>query len=51
MGGGRRQLRAWLEYIAQSAIDWLDDLDAADAEREDDGEGGGNEDGDGRSAA
>lgn len=29
-------LRAWLEYVAQSAIDWLDALDAAEAEREDD---------------
>jgi hypothetical protein len=22
------QLRAWLEYVAQTAIDWLDELDA-----------------------
>lgn len=32
-------LRAWLEYVAQFAIDWLDELDAADEDREDD-EGG-----------
>lgn len=32
-------LRAWLEYVAQTAIDWLDALDAADEDREDD-EGG-----------
>ncbi|WP_293377746.1 hypothetical protein [Phenylobacterium sp. SCN 70-31] len=30
------RLRAWLEHVAQTAIDWLDDLDAADADREDD---------------
>lgn len=40
-----RGLRQWLEYVAQFAIDWLDDLDAGDAdheddEREDDREGG-----------
>lgn len=29
-------LRAWLEYVAQTAIDMLDALDAADADREDD---------------
>lgn len=28
------ELRAWLEYIAQTAIDLLDDLDAAELERE-----------------
>ncbi|HUO21695.1 MAG TPA: hypothetical protein VMU59_04200 [Caulobacteraceae bacterium] len=38
------ELRAWLEYVAQTAIDWLDALDAQDAdleddEREDDAEG------------
>jgi hypothetical protein len=32
-------LRAWLEHVAQTAIDWLDALDAADDDREDD-EGG-----------
>ncbi|MDE2104154.1 MAG: hypothetical protein KGL39_43355 [Patescibacteria group bacterium] len=43
--GERRagDLRAWLEHVAQSAIDWLDDLDAPlvdleDDEREDDRE-------------
>jgi hypothetical protein len=30
------RLRAWLEYVAQTAIDWLDELDAADTEFEDD---------------
>lgn len=30
------RLRAWLEYVAQTAIDWLDDLDAAQADLEDD---------------
>lgn len=34
--GGGAALRAWLEHVAQAAIDWLDDLDAAGAEREDD---------------
>lgn len=34
--GDRAQLRAWLEYVAQTAIDWLDELDAAEAELEDD---------------
>jgi hypothetical protein len=28
------QLRAWLEYVAQTAIDMLDALDAADEDRE-----------------
>lgn len=32
-------LRAWLEYVAQTAIDWLDELDAQTADLEDD-EGG-----------
>lgn len=32
-------LRAWLEYVAQMAIDWLDELDAATEDLEDD-EGG-----------
>jgi hypothetical protein len=37
-GGGERpvQLRAWLEYVAQQAIDWLDELDAATEDLEDD---------------
>lgn len=35
-GGGDQSLRQWLEYVAQEAIDWLDELDAAAAEREDD---------------
>lgn len=30
------RLRAWLEYVAQTAIDMLDELDAAGDEREDD---------------
>ena len=36
---GERQLRAWLEYVAETAIDWLDALDRAggDREPEDDG--------------
>jgi len=29
-------LRAWLEYIAEEAIGWLDDLDAAGTDLEDD---------------
>ena len=42
-GGGERSLRAWLEYVAETAIGWLDELDAAaedleDDEREDDRE-------------
>lgn len=28
------KLRAWLEYIAQTAIDLLDDLDASEIDRE-----------------
>lgn len=32
----RRRLRAWLEYVAQAAIDWLDELDAAGDDLEDD---------------
>jgi len=35
-GGGHDALRAWLEYLAQTAIDWLDALDADDADREPD---------------
>lgn len=39
-GGGvpsaEARLRAWLEHVAQLAIDWLDELDALSAEREDD---------------
>lgn len=33
---GTAELRAWLEYVAQTAIDWLDDLDAAAEDLEDD---------------
>lgn len=32
----RRKLRRWLEYVAQTAIDWLDELDAAEVDLEDD---------------
>lgn len=32
----RAQLRQWLEYVAATAIDWLDELDAAEDELEDD---------------
>jgi hypothetical protein len=32
----RASLRAWLEYVASTAIDWLDELDAQDADLEDD---------------
>lgn len=32
----RARLRAWLEHVAQQAIDWLDELDAAEADLEDD---------------
>jgi len=32
----RAQLRAWLEYVAQTAIDLLDDLDALTVDLEDD---------------
>lgn len=35
-GGGREALRAWLEYVAQTAIDWLDQMDRADEDLEDD---------------
>lgn len=31
-----QSLRAWLEHVAQTAIDWLDALDAAVEGREDD---------------
>lgn len=31
------RLRAWLEHVAQTAIDWLDQLDAAAEDLEDDG--------------
>lgn len=34
--GGGAILRDWLEYVATLAIDWLDDLDAASADLEDD---------------
>lgn len=34
--GGGAQLRAWLEFVAQAAIDWLDDLDAGSEDLEDD---------------
>jgi len=30
------QLRAWLESVAQMAIDWLDELDASVEDLEDD---------------
>jgi len=30
------RLRAWLEYVAETAIDWLDELDCVDDEREPD---------------
>ena len=38
--GGEQGLRAWLEFLAQTAIDWLDELDAStdDLEDEPDGE-------------
>lgn len=35
-GGGVSGLRAWLEYVAQTAIDMLDALDAPLADLEDD---------------
>ena len=35
-GASERRLRAWLEYVAQLAIDWLDELDAASEDIEDD---------------
>lgn len=35
-GGDRKALRAWLEYVASFAIDWLDELDAAGEDLEDD---------------
>lgn len=31
-----RALRAWLEYVIETAIDWLDELDAAETDLEDD---------------
>jgi len=34
--GDRVRLRRWLEHVAQSAIDWLDELDAEGEDREDD---------------
>lgn len=34
--GGADRLRAWLEYIIETAIDLLDDLDAAGEDLEDD---------------
>lgn len=33
---GNRALRAWLQHVAQSAIDWLDELDATGEDLEDD---------------
>lgn len=33
---GNAELRAWLEYVASTAIDWLDQLDAEGEDREDD---------------
>jgi hypothetical protein len=35
-GGGERSLRAWLADVAELAIDWLDALDAASEDLEDD---------------
>lgn len=35
-GGGTTQLRAWLEYVAETAIDWLDLLDRPTEDLEDD---------------
>lgn len=35
-GHDREALIAWLEYVAQYAIDWLDELRSADEDREDD---------------
>lgn len=32
----RQRLRRWLEYVAQTAIDMLDELDAAEVDLEDD---------------
>jgi len=32
----RAQLRAWLEHVAQLAIDWMDALDAETEDLEDD---------------
>jgi hypothetical protein len=32
----RARLRQWLEYVAQTAIDWLDELDAPFEDLEDD---------------
>lgn len=34
--GNDRALRAWLESVAAMAIDWLDELDAAGVDLEDD---------------
>lgn len=39
-GRGEAQLRAWLAYVAEAAIDWLDALDAATEDLEDDELGG-----------
>lgn len=35
-GGSEAQLRAWLAHVIETAIDWLDQLDADQADREDD---------------
>ena len=32
----KARLRAWLEHVAQAAIDWLDELDALECDLEDD---------------
>ena len=32
----RHHLRCWLDYVAQTAIDWLDEPDAVEADLEDD---------------
>lgn len=34
-----QRLRAWLEHVAQTAIDWLDELDADAVDREPETEG------------
>lgn len=35
-GGDDTALRLWLGYLIETAIDWLDALDAAGEDREDD---------------
>lgn len=36
VGGGKQALRAWLEYVAETAIEMLDQLDAETEDLEDD---------------